>query len=258
MHAKIRMQKGFIMKKILLVLSLMTVLAGALAGCSTTTDASQAYKGETPRQIYSYGKSELKSGNYSEAVKRFEALDVQYPYGPETESAQFYIIYAYFKKEEYAMAASAADRFIKLHPSYEHVDYAYYLRGLSDFYKNLGLLERVFSVDLSTRDLTQIRKSYYDFRELVERFPQSAYAPSAHQYMVYLRNLMAGHIYDTAQFYYDRRAYVAAANRASDVVAHYEGAPAVKNALMLMAKSYHELGMTKEERDALAVYRYNY
>jgi len=246
------------MKKILFLFSLISILAGMITGCASTTDASQAYKGESSHQIYMYGKAALKDKNYSEAIKRFEALDVQYPYGQETELAQFYIIYAYYMKDEYAMSASAADRFIHLHPAYEHVDYAYYMRGLADFYKNLGILERVFTVDLSTRDLTQIRKSYYDFSELNERFPNSVYAPSAHQYMVYLRNLMASHILGTAQFYYDRKAYVAAANRANDVVAHYQGAPAVKEALILMAQSYQRLGMRKEEQDAISVLKYNY
>jgi outer membrane protein assembly factor BamD len=145
-----------------------------------------------------------------------------------------------------------------LHPAYEHVDYAYFMRGMSDFYKNMGILERVFTVDLSTRDLTQIRKSYFDFSELTEHFPNSVYTPPAHQYMIYLRNLLASHALDTAQFYYDRKAYLAAANRASNVVAHYEGAPAVGDALALMAKSYHKLGMKKEEQDALLVLKYNY
>ena len=246
------------MKKIVLALSLLTALTGLLAGCGSTTDPSLAYPGESPKTIYSYGKAALKDKSFAEAVKRFEALDVQYPYGPETENAQFYIIYAYYMREEYALADSAAERFIRLYPTNPHVDYAYYMRGLSDFYKNLGILERMFTVNLATRDLTQIRKSYLDFSELYERFPQSKYAPSAHQYMVFLRNLLASHDLATAQFYYDRKAYLAAANRANEVVQHYQGAPAVEDALVLMAQSYYRLGMKKEEQDALLVLKYNY
>lgn len=246
------------MKKIALALSLLAALSGLLAGCGSTTDPSQAYQGESPKTIYSYGKTALKDKSFSEAIKRFEALDVQYPFGPETENAQFYIIYAYYMREEYTLAESSAERFIRLYPTNPHVDYAYYLRGLSDFYKNLGILERMFTVNLATRDLTQIRKSYLDFSELYERFPQSKYAPSAHQYMVFLRNLLATHQLETAQFYYDRRAYVAAANRANEVVRYYQGAPAVADALVLMAQSYHRLGMKKEEQEALLVLKYNY
>jgi outer membrane protein assembly factor BamD len=246
------------MKKLVTFLSLSTVLTGLLTGCGTTTDPSTAYQGESPKAIYSYGKEALKDKNYSEAVKRFEALDVQYPFGAETQNAQFYIIYAYYQKEEYALAESAAERFIRLYPTYPHIDYAFYLRGLSDFYKNLGIIERMFAVNLATRDLSQIRKAYLDFSELYERYPDSPYAPSAHQYMVFLRNLMATHEFNTAQFYYDRKAYLAAANRASDVVAHYQGAPSVKDSLELMVKSYNRLGMKRDEQEALLVLKYNY
>lgn len=233
-------------------------LTGLLVACAATTDPSEAYKGESPHEIYQKGKEALQDRSYSEAVKRFEALDVQYPLGAETERAQFYIIYAYYQKEEYALAASAADRFIRLHPDYAHVDYAYFMRGMSNYYQNLGFIERMFSVDLATRDLTQIRKSYYDFSELTQRFPGSQYAPTAHQYMIYLRNILADHQLHVAEYYFEKKAYVAAANRASDLVAHYQGAPAVQGGLELMAKSYHELGMTRNEDEALRMLRYNY
>lgn len=233
-------------------------MIGSLAACSSSVDPSEAYKGESPKQIYQAGKAALDDKSYNEAIKRFEALDVQYPFGTETESAQFYLIYAYYMKDEHALCVSAADRFIRLHPTNPHVDYAYYMRGLANYYQNMGILERMFAIDLATRDLTQIEKSYHDFSELTQRFPNSQYAPSAHQYMVYLRNVLAKHELNVANYYYERKAFVAASNRASGLVAHYQGAPSVEDALVIMAKSYHHLGLTKMEQDTLLVLRYNY
>jgi outer membrane protein assembly factor BamD len=247
------------MKKRLISLSLFSLLLSSLlSGCASSTDPADMYKDETPQQIYKTGVDELRNNSFGEAAKRFEALDVQYPFNSETEQAEFYLIYAYYMKEDYALSVAAADRFIRLHPTNPNVDYAYYMRGLADYYQNLGLLERFFTIDLATRDLTQIQKSYADFNELVTRFPNSRYAPSAHQYLVYLRNVMAKHQLEVAQYYYSRGAYVASANRASDVVAHYQGAPAVVDALVLMIKSYHKLGLTKQEQDATRVLQYNY
>lgn len=229
-----------------------------LSACSAAVDPSQLYKDETPQQIYQQGKKELKSKNYNESVKRFEALDIQYPDSRDNENAQLYLIYAYYMKEDYALTVATADRYIRMYPRSENVDYAYYMRGISNFYQNLGVLERMFKVDLATRDLTQIRKSYADFNELVQRFPSSRYTPSAHQYLVYLRNVMADHELHIAEYYYERGAYAAAANRASNIVAHYEGAPAVKEALILMIKSYGKLGLAKQQQDAYKVLQYNY
>ena len=246
------------MKKILGLLAMISCATSFLAACSTPTDPAETYTGETPRQIFKVGKGALQNKNYSEAIKRFEALDVQYPFGTETEEAQLYLIYAYYMKEEYALSVAAADRFIQMHPTNPHVDYAYFMRGKADYYQNLGLIERMFSIDLATRDLTQMQKSYDDFNELVTIFPKSYYTPAAHQYMIYLRNVMANHELQVAQYYYDHKAYLAAANRASTVVAHYQGAPAVIDALILMGKSYHQLRLTELEQNTWTVLKYNY
>lgn len=244
------------MKKILF-LTVACISFIGLTACSTTTDPAEAYKNETPQQIFQKGKEALQDKSYSESIKRFEALDVQYPFGSETETAQLYLIYAYYMKDEYAMSVAAADHFIRLHPTNPRVDYAYYMKGIADFHQNMGVLEKMLTIDLATRDLTQMQKSYNDFSELVTHFPKSIYAPSTHQFMVYLRNMMANHELQIAQYYYSRRAYIAAANRAADLVAHYQGAPAVIGGLQIMAKSYHQLGMTKLEQDVLLVSQYN-
>ena len=245
------------MKKNLLILILINLFVLFLGACATTNEPSQAYKGQTPQQIFEAGRTALLDNNYSEAIKHFEALDVQYPFQATTEEAQLYLIYAYYMKEEYVLSAATADRFIRVHPLNAHVDYAYYMRGMANYYQSLGVLERLFSVDIATRDLQQIKKAYVSFSELTERFPHSSYTPSAHQYMIYLRNVIAEHELETAQYYYNRKAYVAAANRASDLVAHYQGSPAVIPALEIMANSYHQLGMTKLESDTRLVMRYN-
>ncbi|OGT53367.1 MAG: hypothetical protein A3E84_01440 [Gammaproteobacteria bacterium RIFCSPHIGHO2_12_FULL_42_13] len=238
------------------ILSLCCIIL--LTSCGTTKGASEAYQGESEKEIFNNGEEALRSKDYSEAIKRFEALEVQYPFGHDTEIAQLHIIYAYYRKEEYPLAVAAADRFIRLHPVSPHVDYAYYMRGMSDYYENIGMLERVFSINLANRDLTHLQKAFNDFTEFTQRFPNSRYAPSAHQYMIYLRNILADHELIVAEYYYSRKAYMAAANRASEVVRHYEGAPQVPKALVIMVKSYRHLHLAQPEQEAMTVLQYNY
>lgn len=239
-------------------LSALILVLTSLVGCASTSDPADAYKGESAEQIFQKGEKDMRDHSYRDAVKRFEALDVQYPIGRNTEIAQLQIIYAYYMTDEYALAEASASRFIHSHPTDPHVDYAYYMRGLSNYFQNLGVFERIFAIDLAKRDLTQIKKSYDDFAALVERFPESRYAPAAHQYMIYLRNVLANHELQVAQYYYDREAYVAAANRATLVVRHYQGAPAVADALVIMARSYRALQLKPNEQEVMEVLQYNY
>lgn len=246
------------MSKLIKSLAGAVILSGLLTACSTPTDPGSLYQGQTPEQIFYIGKKAMINGSYAEAVKRFEALDVQYPYSPETESAQLYLIYGYYMKEDYALSTAAADHYIELHPTSPHVDYAYYMRGVANYYENIGFMERLFTLDLAKRDLAQIEKSFNDFNILVTQYPNSRYAPPAHQYMVYLRNVLADHELHVAEYYYNRKAYVASAERASGLVAHYQGAPQTLDGLAIMAKSYHQLGLRKLEQDTRAVIHYNY
>ncbi len=229
-----------------------------LSACATKTGPAEAYKGETPKQIFQAGELDMQKGDYSEAIKRFEALDVQYPLERETELAEVQLVYAYYRKEEYPMAVAAADRFTRLHPMSQYTDYVYFIQGLSEFYQNQGVLDRAFSVDLAKRDLVPMKKAFFDFSAIVDRFPNGRYAPVAYQYMIYLRNIMAKHQVQLAQFYYDRKAFVAAVNRANGVLQHYEGSPSVPPALVVMVKSYRELGLKREETDTMALLQYNY
>jgi outer membrane protein assembly factor BamD len=241
-----------------LLFFVIVLLSFFIEACSTTVDPSEAYKNETPQQIFRKGEDALRDKDYQEAIKRYEALDVQYPFGRDTETAQLHIIYAYYMNNDYASAEAAADRFIHSHPTNPHADYAYFMRGLSNYYQNLGVFERIFTVDLATRDLGQVKKSFADFSDLVKLYPDSPYAPAAHQYMIYLRNIMAGYEMNAAKYYFERKAYVAAANRASLVVRHYQGSDAVPEALVIMVKSYRQLHLTANENEAMQVLQYNY
>lgn len=248
--------KRFKIMKFIKYIILLCVLC--CASCSTTKDPAELYKGESPQEIFQKGEQALRNRDYSEATKRFEALEVQYPFGRETEIAQLHLIYSYYMTSEYASAECAAERFIHMHPANSHADYALYMRGLSNYFQNLGIFERFFFINLATRDLCQIKKSFADFSELVNTYPTSCYAASAQQYLIYLRNIIADYDLDIARYYLCREAYIAAANRATIIVRHYQGTPSVPDALVIMAQSYRRLNLTANYNEVLTVIKLNY
>ena len=76
--------------------------------------------------------------------------------------------------------------------------------------------------------------------------------------MRHLRNILAQHEVNVANFYMRRGAYVAAANRARNVVENFQQTPAMPEALVLLAKSYKVLEMDDLSIDALRVLEVNY
>jgi outer membrane protein assembly factor BamD len=101
-------------------------------------------------------------------------------------------------------------------------------------------------------------QSFDDFNTLVARFPNTRYAVDARQRMIYLRNQLAQGELNVAEFYLQRQAYIASADRAKYVVSHYQQSPQVADALAVMAKSYHLLGQQKLADQATEVLKLNY
>lgn len=232
------------MKKIILTLALTLAF---LAGCSQPyeKDPYRSYHKYTAAQLFNKAKKSIKKENFDVATKQLEALDGIYPFGPYAKTAQLDLIYAYYMNGEDASAVVAADRYVRLYPRSKDTAYAYYLRGLASFSVGESWLQRKLKVDPSQRDTSKLYDAYASFRAVVVYFPKSSYAADSALRMSYIRNLIAGHYMTIAEYYYSQKAYVAAANRASDVVQEFQESDKVPSALAMMVKSYRKMGLTK-------------
>lgn len=209
-------------------------------------------------ELYAESKRALDNGSYDRAVKFYQRLVSRFPYGAYNEQGQIDLAFALYKRRKHDEALSATNRFIKLYPTHPRIDYAYYLRGLINFNRQAGFLERYFRSDLTRRDLQYIRQSFQDFKELVEKYPESGYAADARQRMVFLRNGLAQGEIMVASYYFRRGAWVASAQRAKFVLETYQESPQSGDALALLAESYARLGQTKLSEDAARVLKQNY
>lgn len=237
---------------------LCLVLALVVTGCSLLPEQIDETKDWSAERLYSEAKDSLNGGDYQQAIHYYELLEARYPFGRYAQQAQLESAYAYYRYDEPSSAIAAADRFIKLHPRHPNVDYAYYLKGLANFNSGRGLIERYLPLDPTQRDPGAARQSFYDFAELVKRFPDSKYAEDARQRMLFLRNNLAAYEVNVADYYMRRKAYLAAATRGGYVVENFQRTPAVPKALRIMVEAYHQLGMNDLARDAYRVLKLNY
>ncbi len=229
-----------------------------LGGCGLLPEVVDETAGWSAQKLYAEAKDNLNSGNYERAVKLFETLEARYPFGRYAQQAQLEVAYAYYKDNEPISAIAACDRFIKLHPNHPNVDYAYYLKGLANFNDDLGLLGKLVDQDMSERDPRAARDAFLAFKELVTRFPDSRYAADSAARMKYLVNALASNEVHVAKYYLKRRAWVAAANRAKEVLKTYPEAPALEEALAIMVVAYDELGLVDLRNDAQRVLKLNF
>ena len=246
----------------------LRILLLAMIYLTMTACSSNPGKGEDDEEdvtanwsaskLYHEAKRELKAGDNELAIQYFESLEARFPFSKYAPQAQLETIYAYYKFEEYDLAISSADRFIKLHPRHTNVDYAYYLKGVAAFHKKDAPFDTLSPSDPATKDPSSTRESFNYFAELVKRFPDSKYAPDAIKRMRFQRNTLADHELRVADYYLKRGAYVAAANRSKYVVENYPQTPAVPSALAMLAEAYTALKMNDLAADARQVLELNF
>jgi outer membrane protein assembly factor BamD len=227
-----------------------------LPGCNTRE--GKEGKMTDPAVVYERAHRAMIQADYPTAIKIYEALMARYPFAAETRQSRLDVIYCYYKAGESESAIDAADTFMRENPTHPRIDYAWYLKGLTDFERLPNFMERWFHVDLNQRPPTQARRSFAAFQTVVEQYPNSEYAHDARRRMIYLRNRLADYEIAVAHYYIGRGAYVAAAQRAKTVVEEFDGSPAVRQALEMMVLCYEKMDLKELADKTRAVYRANY
>ncbi len=235
---------------------LLALTLGLLSACSTTADDKTA--GLSTDKLYREARDLMDSGQWDKAIPYLEKLESRAAGTPLAQQAQLDKAYAQYKAGDKVQAVATLDRFLRLHPASPALDYALYLKGLSNFNENLGILGAYTGQDMAERDQKAAKESFESFKELSGRFPQSGYTPDALLRMRYIIEMLAKNEVYVAKYYFKRGAYVAALNRAQTAVADYRDVPAVEEALYLIYKSYDALGMTQLSQDAKRVLEATY
>lgn len=209
-------------------------------------------------QFYREARKNLTDGNYLTAIEYYETLESRFPFGKYATQAQIDVAYAYFKFKEPDSAITAIDRFIKLHPRHDSVDYAYYLKGLVNFERGGTVLDALKERDMSSFDKNLMLVSYNDFKLLVQRFPDSKYAADAHKRTIYLRNELARADFSIAEYYALHDAWVAVLNRTKFILLNFDGSSVIEETLLLQLKAYQNLGFEQLAQDTQRIIDLNF
>ena len=243
------------------ILALSLGVASAFVGCSSNPSKKDVVdKGpQSSEQVYfEKAQKSLERNQYTDAVKSLEALDTYYPTGQYTQQAQLELLYAKFKQKDYEGTIALAERFIRLNPQHPNVDYAYYVRGVANMEMNYDSLIRYTSLQQSHRDVSYIKVAYQNFVDLIRRFPSSKYSVDAAQRMKYIGQELAESEMNAARFNIQRKAWLAAAERAQWVIEHYPQTPQTPEALATLAYSYQKLGDTATSQQYVDILKLNY
>ena len=237
-------------------LLLLILISASLLACAGKDEIQTEVENIT--EAYDLAKLSVARKNYRKGIQIFEAIQARYPFSDLSRQIQLELLHAYYQSGQAEQAIEAADTFIRENPIHPRVDYALYIKALSHFEADAGILERWFKRDTTRRPPVDVDRAYSSLRRLVERYPTSEYAADAEQRMLAIKERLSAYENHVADYYLRRGAYVAAANRAKTALEHYNGAGGNAESLRIMVEAYDQLGMNNLRDDAQRVLDLNF
>ena len=199
-------------------------------------------------EAYKEGMESLKQGDVLFAAKKFNEVEILYPQSQWAPKSSIMAAYAYYSEDYYDDAISELDRLIRVYPKFKHMDYVYYLLGISHY-------EQI--VD-EKKDLQSLVNAKKNFDYLIKNYPTSEYALDAAFKNDLIDDILAAKQMYIGRYYFERKKWIAAINRFRVVVDEYDTTIYTEEALHRLVEIYYIIGLPDEAKKFANLLGYNY
>jgi len=194
---------------------LMGVAAAALtlSACAGNQPRQRlAYEERPVEALYNTGYARLQAHRWNDAIDYFQEVERQHPYSEWARRAILMQVYAFYQNNAYQDANAAADRFIALFPGNPSAAYAFYMKAICNF-------EQIVDVG---RDQAYAEAALVGLRDVVRRYPNSAFATDARVKIDMVNDQLAGKEMAVGRYYQRANQPVGAINRYKTVIDNQE------------------------------------
>jgi len=199
-------------------------------------------------EAYREGLESLEKGDVLFAAKKFNEAEILFPQSQWAPKSALMAAYAYYSQDYYGDGIAELNRFIKVYPRHENIDYAYYLLGVSHY-------EQI--VD-EKKDLQSIvnAKNYFDI--ILNRFPNTEYAMDVEFKIDLINDVLASKEIYLGRYYLEKKKWIPAINRFRTVIDDYGTTIYTEEALYRLVEVYYIIGMKNEAEKYAKLLGYNY
>ena len=199
-------------------------------------------------EAYQEGKNSLEEGDVLFAAKKFNEAEMLYPQSDWAPKSALMAAYSYYKQDYYKDAIAELQRFIKVYPFFENLDYAYYLMAVS-YYEQI--------ID-EKKDLESIINAKKNFSFIIKNYPNTEYALDSEFKLDLINDVLASKEMYIGRYYFDKKKWIPAINRFRTVIDEYDTTIYAEEALHRLVEVYYTIGLIDEAKKYANLLGYNY
>ena len=197
---------------------------------------------------YREGMESLKGGDVLFAAKKFNEAELLYPQSAWASKSALMAAYSYYAQDYYEDAILELNRFLKVYPKDQNINYAYYLLATS-YYETI--------VD-EKKDLESIINAKKYFNILIKNYPNTSYAIDASFKINLINDILASKEIYLGRYYLDKKKWIPAINRLKIIVNNYDTTIYIELALHRLVEIHFTLGLKEESEKYAKLLGYNY
>jgi outer membrane protein assembly factor BamD len=208
----------------------LALLLGLAAGCHKKTVAIAPDLASSDEALYKLGEQTLKKDTEKALLYLRQVID-SFPKSFYAQRAKLLIADAYFRKgDESSMILAAAEyrEFIRTYPYSPSAAYSQYQVAMT-FYKKMLK---------PGRDPAKTIQALAEFKKVITDYPASDQAKEAQEMIRSCEERLAGHSAEIAIGYYERRGYMAAISRLTEIMNQYPGYSQMDQVYFYLGDSY--------------------
>ena len=199
-------------------------------------------------EAYKEGLNALEDGDVLYAAKKFNESEILFPQSQSAPKSALMAAYSYYIQDYYADAIAELQRFIRVYPKSNNLDYVYYLLAIC-YYEQI--------VD-EKKDLKSIIDAKNTFNFVIKNYPNTEYALDSEFKIDFLNDILAAKEMYIGRYYFGKKKWIPAINRFRVVVDDYDTTIYIEEALHRLVEVYYTLGLKKEAEKYANLLGYNY
>ena len=199
-------------------------------------------------EAYEQGKNALDKGDVLFAAKKFNEAEILFPQSDWAPKSALMAAYSYYIQDYYGDAIAELNRFIKVYPKNDNLDYVYYLLAISYYEKIID----------EKKDLESILNAKNYFNKVIKDYPNTVYAFDSGFKLELINDILASKEMYIGRYYFDKKKWIPAINRFRTVIDDYETTIYTEEALHRLVEVHYILGLKKEAEKYAKLLGYNY
>ena len=199
-------------------------------------------------EAYQEGKKALDEGDVLFAAKKFNEAEILFPQSIWAPKSALMAAYSYYIQDYYSDAVAELERFLKIYPNHENIDYANYLLAICYF-------EQIVDEKKDTQSIYDAKEK---FLFIINNYPNSEYALDAEFKIDLINEILASKEMYIGRYYVQKKKWISAINRFRNVVDDYDTTIYTEEALHRLVEIYYLIGLVDEAQKYAKLLGYNY